>query len=69
MFLVIYKDIKILYTGDYSREKDIHIVPAEIPNIEIDILIVESTYGVKTHEPWEFWEKLFLETVEKIIKR
>lgn len=69
MFLIEYKGVKILYTGDYSREKDIHIVPAEIPKTKIDILIVESTYGIKCHEPREFREKLFLETVEKIVKR
>jgi cleavage and polyadenylation specificity factor subunit 3 len=69
MFLIEYKGVKVLYTGDYSREKDIHIVPAEIPKTKIDILIVESTYGIKCHEPREFREKLFLETIEKIVKR
>ena len=69
MFLIEYKGVKLLYTGDYSWEKDIHIVPAEIPKTKIDILIVESTYGIKCHEPREFREKLFLETVEKIVKR
>ena len=68
MFLVEIDGFWVLYTGDYSSEKDIHIVPAEIPPLKIDVLIVESTYGIKNHEPWEFWEKLFLETVEKIIK-
>ena len=68
MFLVEIDGFRVLYTGDYSWEKDIHIVPAEIPPFEIDVLIVESTYGIKNHEPWEFREKLFLETVEKIVK-
>lgn len=69
MFLIEINKARILYTGDYSREKDIHIIPAEIPDIKIDMLIVESTYGIKTHEPREFREKFFLETVEKIVKR
>ncbi len=51
MFLIEINNARILYTGDYSREKDIHIVPAEITDIKIDVLIVESTYGIKTHEP------------------
>ena len=54
MFLIEVNNTRVLYTGDYSREKDIHIIPAELPNFQIDVLIVESTYGIKTHEPWEF---------------
>lgn len=69
MFLIEISGTRILYTGDYSREEDMHIRPAEIPKTEIDILIVESTYGIKTHEPRERREKYFLETVEKIVKR
>lgn len=69
MFLIEINKVRVLYTGDYSREKDIHIIPAEIPDVKVDMLIVESTYGIKTHEPREFREKFFLETVEKIVKR
>ena len=46
MFLIEIDGVKILYTGDYSREEDRHLRPAELPNCEIDVLIVESTYGV-----------------------
>lgn len=53
MFLINISGIKVLYTGDYSLEKDLHINPAEIPDEKIDVLIVESTYGVKTHEKRE----------------
>ena len=41
----------MLYTGDYSREEDRHLPQAEIPNVRIHVLIVESTYGVMNHEP------------------
>jgi len=51
MFLVDLDGIKILYTGDYSREEDRHIHPAEIPDIKVDILIVESTFGANNHPP------------------
>jgi cleavage and polyadenylation specificity factor subunit 3 len=47
MFLVEIDGVKVLYTGDYSCEEDRHLQPAEIPNTLIDVLIVESTYGVK----------------------
>lgn len=31
MFLIEISGTKVLYTGDYSREEDMHIRPAEIP--------------------------------------
>jgi cleavage and polyadenylation specificity factor subunit 3 len=69
MFLIDIAGTKILYTGDYSREEDHHIKAAEIPNTKVDVLIVESTYGVKTHDPREVREKIFLDSVKKIVKR
>jgi cleavage and polyadenylation specificity factor subunit 3 len=50
MFLIEIDGIKLLYTGDYSREEDRHLKPAEVPDCEVDVLIVESTYGVQKHE-------------------
>ncbi|CAG8594431.1 10755_t:CDS:10 [Cetraspora pellucida] len=41
----------ILYTGDYSREEDRHLMAAELPPAQPDVLITESTYGVQNHEP------------------
>ena len=51
MFLVEIDGVRVLYTGDYSREQDRHLNPAEIPDCTVDVLIVESTYGIKDHEP------------------
>lgn len=31
--------LQILYTGDFSREEDRHLMAAEIPNVTPDILI------------------------------
>lgn len=67
MFLIDIAGTKILYTGDYSREEDRHIKGAEIPNTKVDVLIVESTYGIKTHDPREIREKRFIETVRNIV--
>ena len=50
MFLIEIDGVKILYTGDYSCENDRHLKAAEIPHCEVDVLIVESTYGVEKHE-------------------
>lgn len=47
MFLLEIDGLKILYTGDYSREHDRHLKPAEVDfDDDIDVLIVEATYGV-----------------------
>jgi len=52
MFLIEIAGIKLLYTGDYSREEDRHLMAAEKPtNVYTDIMICESTYGVQSLEP------------------
>ena len=35
---------------DNFSEEDRHLQPAEIPNCYVNVLIVESTYGIKLHE-------------------
>ena len=40
-----------MYTGDYSREEDRHLMAAEVPMGRVDVLICESTYGVQSHHP------------------
>jgi cleavage and polyadenylation specificity factor subunit 3 len=51
MFLIEIAGVKVLYTGDYSREEDRHLMAAEKPDGPVDVLITESTYGVQSHEP------------------
>jgi len=69
MFLIEISGIKILYTGDYSRESDRHLQPAEIPNKEINVLIVESTYGIHQHENRDEREKNFIKYVDEVVSR
>ena len=69
MFLIEIAGIKILYTGDYSRESDRHLEPAEVPNKEINVLIVESTYGIHQHEDREEREKNFIKYVDEVVSR
>ncbi|OMJ94449.1 hypothetical protein SteCoe_2350 [Stentor coeruleus] len=68
MFMVEIAGIKVLYTGDYSCEEDRHLLPAKVPDMPVDILIVESTYGVQIHEPRLDRERLFTTTVQNIVK-
>lgn len=52
MFLICIAGLNILFTGDYSRENDRHLIPAKVPrNVKVDVLITESTYGIATHVP------------------
>ena len=51
MFLIEIAGVVVLYTGDYSREEDRHLMAAETPPVSPDVLICESTYGVQIHEP------------------
>lgn len=51
MYMVEIGGLKVLFTGDYSREEDRHLKVAEVPPVKPDILITESTFGTATHEP------------------
>lgn len=44
-------------------------MPAEIPSISPDILCVESTYGVRVHEPRNEREGRFTKDVSDIVTR
>lgn len=50
MYLVEIAGVKVLFTGDYSREEDRHLNPAEVPQQKVDVLITESTYGTGIHQ-------------------
>ena len=69
MFMLEIAGVKILYTGDFSREEDRHLMSAEIPSIRPDVLIVESTYGTHIHEKREDRENRFTGTVADIVTR
>ena len=61
--------MKILYTGDFSCEKDRHLMAAEMPLMKPDVLIIEATYGIKVHEPREERERRFTQTVYETVTR
>jgi len=69
MFMLEIAGVKILYTGDFSREEDRHLMSAEIPTMRPDVLIVESTYGTHIHEKREDRESRFTGTVSDIVTR
>ena len=42
MFMIEIAGVKVLYTGDFSRVEDRHLMAAEIPSVTPDILITVS---------------------------
>ncbi|KAJ3180773.1 hypothetical protein HK101_009943 [Irineochytrium annulatum] len=71
MFLIEIAGVRVLYTGDYSREEDRHLMAAEKPpgGIVPEVLITESTYGVQHHRPRVERERIFTTTVHDVVQR
>ncbi|XP_026320654.1 cleavage and polyadenylation specificity factor 73 [Hyposmocoma kahamanoa] len=69
MFMIEIAGVKILYTGDFSRQEDRHLMAAEIPTVHPDVLITESTYGTHIHEKREERESRFTSLVSDIVTR
>ncbi|KAI3983867.1 hypothetical protein MKX01_011575 [Papaver californicum] len=67
MFMVDIAGVRVLYTGDYSREEDRHLRAAETPTFSPDICIIESTYGVQLHQSRIVREKRFTEVIHSTI--
>jgi len=63
MFMVQIAGVRLLYTGDYSRQQDRHLMAAEMPSVKVDVLVVESTYGVQQHEPRGSREKRLVDAI------
>ena len=70
MFLIEIAGLKILFTGDYSREEDRHLISAEVPkNVKIDVLITESTYGIASHIPRVQREAQLMKSITDVLNR
>lgn len=69
MFLVEVAGAKVLYTGDYSREEDRHLMAAEKPEVPLDVLVCESTYGTQSQQPRLERERRFTTLVSDIVRR
>ena len=70
MFLVEIAGLKILFTGDYSREEDRHLIAAAPPpDVAVDVLIAESTFGIASHIPRVEREQALLHAVGAILGR
>ena len=70
MFMIEIGGVRVLYTGDYSRTEDRHLMAAELPlpSLYPHILIVEATYGTQTLRPVEEREQRFCSLVQEIVE-
>lgn len=70
MYLIEIAGLNILFTGDYSREYDRHLIPATLPrNVRVDCLITESTFGISTHVPRLERETALMKSITGILNR
>ncbi|KAI5367936.1 Putative metallo-beta-lactamase, zn-dependent metallo-hydrolase, RNA specificity [Septoria linicola] len=70
MYLIEIAGLNVLFTGDYSRENDRHLIPAAVPrNIKIDCLITESTFGISTRTPRQERENALIKSITTILNR
>jgi cleavage and polyadenylation specificity factor subunit 3 len=70
MYLIDIAGLKILFTGDYSREEDRHLVKASIPkDIKVDVLICESTFGTALHISRQERETALMKGITSILDR
>lgn len=70
MFLIEIAGLNILFTGDYSREQDRHLVSAQVPKgVKVDVLITESTYGIASHVPRLEREQALMKSITGVLNR
>jgi len=70
MYLIDIAGLSILFTGDYSRENNRHLIPASLPpNVKVDCLITESTFGISTHAPRAERETALMKSITSILNR
>lgn len=70
MFLIEIAGLKVLFTGDYSREEDRHLISAEVPStVKVDVLITESTFGIASHVPRLEREAAMMKTITGVLNR
>ena len=70
MYLIEIAGLRILFTGDYSREDDRHLIPASLPpGTKVDVMITESTYGVASHVPRGERETALMKSVTGVLGR
>lgn len=69
MYFIEISGLKVLFTGDYSRELDRHLHVAEVPPERPDVLICESTFGTGMLQPRIEKETRLLSLIHSKVQR
>lgn len=70
MFHISMDNFHTLYTGDFSCEpEDRHLQPATFPQVRLDLLIIESTYGTIRQKERMTRERDFLDLIVSTVKK
>ncbi|KGO48911.1 Pre-mRNA 3'-end-processing endonuclease polyadenylation factor C-term [Penicillium expansum] len=70
MFKIDIAGLVTLFTGDYSREEDRHLIPAAVPSgTKIDVLITESTFGISSNPPRLEREAALMKSITSVLNR
>ncbi|CDO92861.1 unnamed protein product [Kluyveromyces dobzhanskii CBS 2104] len=69
MFQIEIAGVRVLFTGDYSREVDRHLNSAEVPPQSSEVIIVESTFGTATHEPRQNRERKLTQRIHAVVSK
>jgi integrator complex subunit 11 len=69
MFLMEYKGVKVLYTGDYNSAADRHLAALQIDACNPDIVITESTYATVMKQWKKQREMQFMSLAKRTLER
>lgn len=68
MFKINIRDKSIIYTGDINTVDTKLVKGVDLSNLEANVLIMESTYGLFNHPPRSRVEEKFVETLRMILE-
>ncbi|ACM61025.1 Cft2 family RNA processing exonuclease [Caldicellulosiruptor bescii] len=69
MIFIQTQEGSILYTGDFSADRQLTVDKASVPKIRPDVVICESTYGDRLHTNRNFEEERLFNTVAEVISQ
>ncbi len=68
MFLVEYRGLKVLYTGDYNTSADRHLAAAWVDRVRPHLLITETTYASTIRDSKRERERNLLKFVTETVE-
>lgn len=69
MIFIQTQEGSVLYTGDFSTDKQLTVDKASIPKIRPDVVICESTYGDRLHTNRNYEEERLFNSIYEFISK